>query len=141
MIRLLFEEASIVQFEDHFEDSRRQPIGDRDPRFPCGQRARHQDSCDLAEEDKLALHRFKADESYQVGRGPHLARDLGPIESYLSIDEVIRVAKLSGADAIHPAMASCPKVPNLLTPATMQVSFLSALARYHAAPGQQGRRP
>jgi pyruvate carboxylase len=36
-----------------------------------------------AEEDKLALHRFKADESYQVGRGPHLARDLGPIESYL----------------------------------------------------------
>jgi pyruvate carboxylase len=55
-----------------------------------------------AEEDKLALHRFKADESYQVGRGPHLARDLGPIESYLSIEEVIRVAKLSGADAIHP---------------------------------------
>lgn len=25
-----------------------------------------------AEEDKLALHRFKADESYQIGRGPHL---------------------------------------------------------------------
>jgi pyruvate carboxylase len=46
-----------------------------------------------AEEDKLALHRFKADESYQVGRGPHLERDLGPIESYLSIDEVIRVAR------------------------------------------------
>src|SRR6201991_3871300 len=55
-----------------------------------------------AEEDKLALHRFKADESYQVGRGPHLQRDLGPIESYLAIDEVIRVARLSGADAIHP---------------------------------------
>ena len=29
-----------------------------------------------AEEDKLALHRFKADESYQVGRGDHLERDL-----------------------------------------------------------------
>jgi pyruvate carboxylase len=55
-----------------------------------------------AEEDKYSLHRFKADESYQVGRGPHLAKDMGPIESYLSIDEVIRVAKLSGADAIHP---------------------------------------
>jgi hypothetical protein len=46
-----------------------------------------------AEEDKYSLHRFKADESYQVGRGPHLERDLGPIESYLSIDEVIRVAE------------------------------------------------
>ena len=55
-----------------------------------------------AEEDKLALHRFKSDESYRVGRGPHLDRELGPIESYLSIDEVIRVAHLSGADAIHP---------------------------------------
>ena len=53
-----------------------------------------------AEEDKLSLHRFKADEAYQVGRGE--GRQLGPLESYLSIDEVIRVAKEAGADAIHP---------------------------------------
>lgn len=64
-----------------------------------------------AEEDKLALHRFKADESYQVGRGPHLVRDLGPIESYLSIDEVIRVAKLAGADAIHPGYGLLSESP------------------------------
>ncbi len=64
-----------------------------------------------AEEDKLALHRFKADESYQVGRGPHLSRDLGPIESYLSIDEVIRVAKLAGADAIHPGYGLLSESP------------------------------
>src|SRR5690606_22284543 len=64
-----------------------------------------------AEEDKLALHRFKADESYQVGRGPHLQRDLGPIESYLSIEEVIRVAKLSGADAIHPGYGLLSESP------------------------------
>jgi pyruvate carboxylase len=64
-----------------------------------------------AEEDKLALHRFKADESYQVGRGPHLERDLGPIESYLAIDEVIRVAKLSGADAIHPGYGLLSESP------------------------------
>jgi pyruvate carboxylase len=64
-----------------------------------------------AEEDKLSLHRFKADESYQVGRGPHLERDLGPIESYLSIDEVIRVAKLSGADAIHPGYGLLSESP------------------------------
>ena len=64
-----------------------------------------------AEEDKLALHRFKSDESYRVGRGPHLDRDLGPIESYLSIGEVIRVAHLSGADAIHPGYGLLSESP------------------------------
>ncbi len=67
-----------------------------------------------AEEDKLALHRFKADESYQVGRGPHLERDLGPIESYLSIDEIIRVANLSGADAIHPGYGLLSESPEFV---------------------------
>ncbi|WP_176085624.1 pyruvate carboxylase [Martelella sp. HB161492] len=67
-----------------------------------------------AEEDKLALHRFKADESYQVGRGPHLSHDLGPIESYLSIEEVIRVAKLSGADAIHPGYGLLSESPEFV---------------------------
>ncbi|TPI62790.1 pyruvate carboxylase [Mesorhizobium sp. B3-1-7] len=64
-----------------------------------------------AEEDKYSLHRFKADESYQVGRGPHLAKDMGPIESYLSIEEVIRVARLSGADAIHPGYGLLSESP------------------------------
>lgn len=64
-----------------------------------------------AEEDKYSLHRFKADESYQVGRGPHLEKNLGPIESYLSIDEVIRVAQLSGADAIHPGYGLLSESP------------------------------
>jgi pyruvate carboxylase len=64
-----------------------------------------------AEEDKYSLHRFKADESYQVGRGPHLAKDMGPIESYLSIDEIMRVARLSGADAIHPGYGLLSESP------------------------------
>ena len=64
-----------------------------------------------AEEDKYSLLRFKADESYQIGRGPHLDRDLGPIEAYLSIDEVIRVARLSGADAIHPGYGLLSESP------------------------------
>ncbi|WP_245282269.1 MULTISPECIES: pyruvate carboxylase [Hyphomicrobiales] len=64
-----------------------------------------------AEEDKLALHRFKADESYRIGRGAHLPRDLGPIESYLAIDEIIRVAKISGADAIHPGYGLLSESP------------------------------
>ena len=49
-----------------------------------------------AEEDKLGLHRFKADEAYKIGAG------LGPVQAYLSIEEIIRVAKMSGADAVHP---------------------------------------
>ena len=49
-----------------------------------------------AEEDKLALHRFKADEAYLIGKG------LGPIEAYLSIPEIIQVARDAHVDAIHP---------------------------------------
>ena len=49
-----------------------------------------------AKEDKLALHRFKADESYQVGA------HLGPVKAYLSIEEILRVAHEAEVDAIHP---------------------------------------
>ncbi|HUG62885.1 MAG TPA: pyruvate carboxylase, partial [Methylomirabilota bacterium] len=59
----------------------------------------------FAEEDKLALHRFKADEAYQIGRG------LGPIEAYLSIPEILRVARESGADAIHPGYGLLSESP------------------------------
>ncbi len=59
----------------------------------------------FAEEDKLALHRFKADEAYQVGKG------LGPIEAYLSIPEIIRVARLANADAIHPGYGFLSESP------------------------------
>ena len=55
-----------------------------------------------AEEDKLSLHRFKADEAYRVGRGAVGELHLGPLESYLSIDEIIRVALAARVDAIHP---------------------------------------
>lgn len=67
-----------------------------------------------AEEDKLALHRFKADEAYQIGKGPHLESDMGPIEAYLSIDEVLRVAKASGADAIHPGYGLLSESPEFV---------------------------
>ena len=67
-----------------------------------------------AEEDKLALHRFKADEAYQIGSGPHLEKPMGPIESYLSIEEVIRVARLSGADAIHPGYGLLSESPEFV---------------------------
>jgi pyruvate carboxylase len=49
-------------------------------------------------EDRFALHRFKADESYQIG--PELGGE--PVKGYLNIANVIAVAKEHGADAIHP---------------------------------------
>ena len=54
-----------------------------------------------AEEDKLSLHRFKADEAYLVGETADGGK-LGPLASYLSIEAVIGAAREAGADAIHP---------------------------------------
>ncbi|TDT75033.1 pyruvate carboxylase [Litoreibacter halocynthiae] len=61
-----------------------------------------------AEEDKLGLHRFKADEAYKIGEG------LGPVAAYLSIEEIIRVAKMSGADAIHPGYGLLSENPEFV---------------------------
>ncbi len=65
-----------------------------------------------AEEDKLALHRFKADEAYKVGEG------LGPVAAYLAIDEVIRVAREAGADAIHPGYGLLSENPDFVDACT-----------------------
>ena len=67
-----------------------------------------------SEEDKYALHRFKADEAYQIGQGDHLTKEMGPIESYLSIEEIIRVARESGADAIHPGYGLLSESPEFV---------------------------
>jgi pyruvate carboxylase len=64
-----------------------------------------------AEEDKLSLHRFKADEAYLVGRGHGLAKPMSPLESYLSIEEVIRVAREAAVDAIHPGYGFLSESP------------------------------
>lgn len=61
-----------------------------------------------AEEDKLGLHRFKADEAYRIGAG------MGPVAAYLSIPEIIRVAKMSGADAIHPGYGLLSENPEFV---------------------------
>ncbi len=49
-----------------------------------------------AREDEYSVHRFKADESYLIGQGKK------PIDAYLDMDDIIRVALDAGADAIHP---------------------------------------
>jgi len=49
-----------------------------------------------SEEDKLSLHRYKADEAYLIGKGK------SPIDAYLGIDEIIALALKADVDAIHP---------------------------------------
>ncbi|XP_055908879.1 pyruvate carboxylase, mitochondrial isoform X2 [Eupeodes corollae] len=49
-----------------------------------------------SEQDKMHMHRQKADESYIVGKG------LPPVEAYLNIPEIIRVCKENDVDAVHP---------------------------------------
>src|SRR6516225_3249055 len=47
-------------------------------------------------EDRYALHRFKADEAYRVGKPGE------PIKAYLDIDAIVRLAREHHVDAIHP---------------------------------------
>jgi len=47
-------------------------------------------------EDRYSLHRYKADEAYQIGE------DNDPLKPYLDMEAIIRIAKYSGANAIHP---------------------------------------
>ncbi|MBW4050864.1 MAG: pyruvate carboxylase [Proteobacteria bacterium] len=49
-----------------------------------------------SQEDRFSLHRTKADESYLVGSGK------GPIEAYLDIEDILRVAHDARVDAVHP---------------------------------------
>jgi pyruvate carboxylase len=58
-------------------------------------------------EDRFALHRFKADEAYQVGRRTE------PVKAYLDIDEVMRVAREARVDAIHPGYGFLAENPEL----------------------------
>ena len=59
----------------------------------------------FADEDRLSLHRSKADEAYRIGEG------LGPVTAYLAVDEIIRVAAETGTDAIHPGYGFLSESP------------------------------
>ena len=49
-----------------------------------------------AQEDRLSVHRFKADEAYLIGEGK------GPVGAYLDIEGIVALAKEKGCDMIHP---------------------------------------
>jgi pyruvate carboxylase len=60
-----------------------------------------------AYEDRNSLHRQKADEAYRIGLEGH------PIQAYLDVDEIIRVAIDVGADAIYPGYGFLSENPEL----------------------------
>ncbi|CAN5165190.1 pyruvate carboxylase [soil metagenome] len=75
-------------------------------------------------EDRNSMHRLKADEAYQIGEPGH------PVRAYLDVDEIIRVAKESGADAIYPGYGFLSENPDLAgAAAAAGITFIG--------PGQQ----
>ncbi|HKW99282.1 MAG TPA: pyruvate carboxylase [Bryobacteraceae bacterium] len=61
----------------------------------------------FSKEDRLSLHRFKADEAYEIGEGK------GPVESYLDFEGIVALAKEKGVDAIHPGYGFLSENPAL----------------------------
>jgi pyruvate carboxylase len=59
-----------------------------------------------SQEDRFSLHRTKSDESYLVGEGK------GPVEAYLDIEDIIRVAREAGVDAVHPGYGFLSENPD-----------------------------
>ena len=58
-------------------------------------------------EDRNSVHRLKADEAYEI------SAEGSPVRAYLSVSEMIRVAKESGADAIYPGYGFLSENPDL----------------------------
>ncbi len=59
-----------------------------------------------SEEDRLSLHRYKADEAYLVGKGK------APIDAYLGIEEIVDLARRLEVDAIHPGYGFLSENPD-----------------------------
>jgi pyruvate carboxylase len=60
-----------------------------------------------SQEDRLALHRFKADEAYLIGAGK------GPVEAYLDVEGIVALAREKEVDAIHPGYGFLSENPAL----------------------------
>ena len=60
-----------------------------------------------SEQDRLSLHRFKADEAYLIGHGQ------GPVQAYLDVDGIVGLAREKEVDAIHPGYGFLSENPAL----------------------------
>ena len=75
-------------------------------------------------EDRNSLHRLKADEAYRIGEEGH------PVRAYLDVDEIIRVAVESGADAIYPGYGFLSENPELAEKAASHgIAFIGPNAK------------
>jgi pyruvate carboxylase len=73
----------------------------------------------FSNEDRFALHRFKADEAYLVGAGQK------PIAAYLDIADIIRIARENQVDAIHPGYGFLSENPDFAEAcATAGIAFI-----------------
>src|ERR671933_1419026 len=61
----------------------------------------------FSQEDRLSLHRFKADEAYLIGGGK------GPVQAYLDVEGIIALAVEKDVDAIHPGYGFLSENPAL----------------------------
>jgi len=61
----------------------------------------------FSDEDRTARHRFAADESYPIGEGRT------PVDAYLDVNDVIRVARRARVDAIHPGYGFLAAKPEM----------------------------
>jgi pyruvate carboxylase len=85
-------------------------------------------------EDRNSLHRLKADESYQIGEAGH------PVRAYLSVEEIIRVARHAGADAIYPGYGFLSENPELASAcAEAGITFVGPSAEVLELTGNKAR--
>lgn len=87
-----------------------------------------------AHEDRNSQHRLKADESYQIGETGH------PVRAYLSVDEIIRVARQAGADAVYPGYGFLSENPQLAAAcAEAGITFIGPSAEILELTGNKAR--
>src|SRR6476620_11279224 len=85
-------------------------------------------------EDRNSQHRLKADESYQIGEEGH------PVRAYLSVDEIIRVARHAGADAVYPGYGFLSENPELAAAcAAADITFIGPGAEILELTGNKSR--
>ncbi|MFB7717355.1 pyruvate carboxylase [Nocardia sp. NPDC056100] len=85
-------------------------------------------------EDRNSVHRLKADEAYQIGEPGH------PVRAYLSIAEIIKAAKTSGADAIYPGYGFLSENPDLAAACAAEgITFVGPSAHVLELTGNKAR--
>ncbi|MDO3400266.1 pyruvate carboxylase [Mycolicibacterium neoaurum] len=85
-------------------------------------------------EDRNSVHRLKADESYQIGDEGH------PVRAYLSVPEIIRVAKHAGADAVYPGYGFLSENPQLAAACAAEgITFVGPSAEVLELTGNKAR--